>query len=453
MKKALKITLLFSSLLCLVGCNNNPVESESEEPYIDENDITYENLIEEPSYTVHDINDLMAVCDYNAFYKNESFDVTIASDYEYASPQGEIYNEICYLYWNSELINGVMGITGEDNYDGTWTITYTFYHNAYIDTEQSYGVMTDLSYRPIEQTRSDDYNDFATEDESKPVADVYSTQQLWYAAEHGYRINCIEDSPAEYYYELAKDVLREIIDDEMDDYTKVSAIYDYIEHRATYSFEATDLPDASDPVNYPDEYAARYKAYFIEGFFDNDCVVCDGFSKVYVLLASMEGINIVRGSGTSDTGYTTKEVAGHAYCFVEIDGYYYLSCPTWGQTTYSTGVTFNHYYFLTIESSISPYTCTYWEDLTYSTSSSNNRWFQDHYVEYNGEQISLYLTSEEQIDNLVAYLDEVILTQTHITVDVKASTKTLAANLANELNVLNVHYSYSSDGLEYVVFN
>ncbi len=451
MKKTLKITLLFSSLLFLVGCSSTPSESESEEPYIDENDITYVNYIEEPSYEVHDITDLMAVCDYNAFYKNESFDVTIASDYTYSSPQGEIYNEICYLYWNSELINGVMGITGEDNGDSTWTISYTFYHNAYVDTAQQYSVMTDLSYRPIEQTRSADYDDFATEDESKPVADVYSTQQLWYAAEHGYRINCIEDSPAEYYYDLAKDVLREIIDDEMDDYDKVSAIYDYIEHRATYSYKATNIPDASDPTNYPDEYAATYKAYFIEGFFDNDSVVCDGFAKVYTLLGSMEGINIVRGSGTSDTSYTTKEVAGHAYCFVEIDGEYYLSCPTWGQNTYTTGVNFNHYYFLTIESSISPYLCTYWEDLTYATSSSNNRWFQEHYVEYEGEQIACYLTSTDQITTLAEYLGTI--TESHVCLDVKCSTKTLASSLTNQLNILNVHYAYSSDGLEYIIFN
>ena len=85
----------------------------------------------------------------------------------------------------------------------------------------------------------------------------------------------------------------------------------------------------------------------IEGFFDNHSVVCDGFAKTYTLLGRIAGLNIVRGTGTPDRKYESKMVAGHAYCFVEIDGTYYLSCPTWGQTVVqSIGTFLHHSYFL-----------------------------------------------------------------------------------------------------------
>ena len=410
-----KLSILFT--VVVTGCTFNKggssssSSSEGEETYTDERNYTYTNRIVEPSSIVHNMSDLKAITDYHAFYKDaDNFNVTIADDYVWSTTQRTVKTEIVYLYWYGELINGVIGVTGTQVDSSTWNIQYQYYQNAVIDGHQSKQLLKDLSYKEHTQTRSGDYNNFATEDNSKPVADIATSQQLWYAAEHGYKINPIPNSPAEKYYNKAKQVLRQIIDDNMDDYAKISAIYDYIEHNSTYCYEAADaIGDVPDPENFPDVVCSQYKAFYLEGFFDNGTVVCDGFSKVYTLLGSMEGLSIYRALGTSDKEWESKEVAGHAYCFVELNNKYYLSCPTWGQ--YSAGeyydkVVTNKNYFLSPEDYIYPYESTGWENLNYTTTTNNLKYFQDNYITYQGNNYSLYVedsvTSYEPYFNALA---------------------------------------------------
>ena len=182
----------------------------------------------------------------------------------------------------------------------------------------------------------------------------------------------------------------------MTDYQKVSTIYDYIEHHSSYCFLALEAPDSEDPKNFPDKYCSGYKAFFIEGFFDNGTVVCDGFSKVYTLLGRMEGLNIVRGSGTSDKRWTTKEVAGHAYCFVELDGYYYLSCPTWGQQRITqTEFILNKNYFLSPKSYMDSYPCNDWSSFMYSKMINNVNYFKNLKITTDDGELCAYITDEE----------------------------------------------------------
>ncbi len=412
--KLLKLTIL--STLMLTGCisRHAPSSSSSEssndsseiEEYKDERDYTYVNRLEEPSSTVHNMYDLSMITDYHAFYKDvDNFDVTLASDYVYSTSQETVDSEMYYLYWYGELLNGVLGYKGREVNSTTWNIEYTYYHNAHVDGHPTRTMLKDLAYKQPVQTRSNDYNDFATEDANKPVLDVATTQQLWFAAEWGYRINPIPGSPAEKYYNKAKQALRQIISDDMDDYTKITAIYDYIEHNATYCYEALDtFGDVPDPKDFPDVECAQHKAFFIEGFFDNHTVVCDGFSKVYTLLGRMEGLNIYRASGTSDTAWISKEVAGHAYCFVEVDGKYHLSCPTWGQISPNGVVVTEKTYFLAPEDYIHPYECTAWENLDYTTTSNDHRYFEDHSFTYGNDTYDLVIDSEDDFTPCINYV-------------------------------------------------
>ena len=422
MKNRLLILLSIISF-SLLGCHNQkPAETETSEPetteteteseteteivtetvypgetVYDERDYQYENKLNKPSQLIHNMEGLKKITDYHAFYKDvDSFDVTIASDYEYKTSKKTVESEINYLYWYGELVNGVMGISGEAKDESTWTISYTYYDNAYINAYPTATMIEDLFYVEPTSDRSSSYNNFATEDDSKAVLDVATSQQLWYAAEHGYRINALPNTPAEKYYNLAKDLLRNIIKDDMTDYQKVSTIYDYIEHHSSYCFKALEAPDSEDPKNFPDKYCSGYKAFFIEGFFDNGTVVCDGFSKVYTLLGKMEGLNIVRGSGTSDNRWTTKEVAGHAYCFVSLGDYYYLSCPTWGQQRISTTeFILNKNYFLSPKAYMDSYPCNNWTELVYSKMINNINYFKDLKMSVGDKEISAYITDEE----------------------------------------------------------
>ena len=405
MKNKLLI-LLGVSLLVLAGCNKsnsssdtdtNETESVETESFdIVERQYTYTNKITEPSSTIHNMEDFKLITDYHAFYKDvKRFDLTIASDYVYETTQKTVDSEINYLYWYGELINGVMGISGKEKDKNTWTIEYQYYENAVEDGRETAVRLDDLFYVEPTSDRSSDYDGFATEDKTKPVADVATTQQLWYAAEHGYSINTLPNSSAEKYYNKAKELLRNIIKNDMTDYEKTATIYDYIEHHASYCYEALDLPDSDDPANFPDVNCARHKAFFIEGFFDNNTVVCDGFSKVYTLLGRMEGLEIVRGSGTSDDRWITKEVAGHAYCFVNIDGQYYLSCPTWGQVRITQKKFVLHKtYFLAPKSYMSNYPCLDWQDLNYAYGSNISKYFKNIKVEMDGEELTPYITNQ-----------------------------------------------------------
>ena len=438
----LKRLLILSAtfMLSLIGCNKTPKqpsdssqseesvisepgeeseesepvsieESESEETYdfdIVERNYTYENRLEEPSNIVHNVDELGELIDYHAFYKDvSSFDVTIADDYVYATRQQKAYNEGCYLYWSTELVNGVMGFAVNEKDENTWNITFKFYPNAVQDGHPTTTMLKDLSYVEPTSDRSEEYDDFATDDENKKIVDVASSQQLWYAAEHGYRINALEGSPAEYYYNKAKDLLRNIIEDDMTDYQKADTLYNYITHHASYCYEALDLPDGDDPVNYPDQYAAPHKSFYLDGFFDNGTVVCDGYAKTYPLLGRMEGLNILRGSGSSDYGWISKEVAGHAYCYVEIDGKYYLSCPTWGQQTidYSSGkFIVSQTYFLNTRAHMDQYyRCLTFKEYDFATEVNYQDEFKSRYLIIDGNQYSTYIPFGRNTNPYIEY--------------------------------------------------
>lgn len=424
-------------------------EESSQEESESEVVIPYENQIAKPSSLVHTMDDLMAICDYYAFYKITDFKVEIASDFAYKTDQKTVKSEINYLYWNSELINGTMGITGTDNGDGTWSIHYVLYENAVVSTTQTKKLLKDLYYDAPSASLGE--FTFATDDESKPIADVETSQQLWYAAEHNYRINPLPNSKAEEYYNKSKEVLVKLVKSTMSDYEKACKIYDYIEHTATYSYGAAyDLPESPDPVNFPDVYAATYKAYYLDGFFDDNCVVCDGFAKTYTLLGKMAGLDIVRASGTSDTRYVSKEVAGHAYCFVKIDGKYYLSCPTWGQTSLQSSNTkqvTNKTYFMSPESYIKPYESTMWSDFVYTTTPNYANYFKTIDIEIDDEVMDAYIENEEEASKL----DSKFKYYTNIYANVYFANKTLANSYRNSSHKAKV--MFEEDGLQAILYS
>ena len=178
-----RLLILISVLsFTLFGCNKNkPVETESvtesiteteteintetiypDEVIYDERNYQYEHVMDEPSSTIHNMEDFKKITDYHAFYKDvDSFDVTIASDYVYSTTQQSIQSEINYLYWYGELVNGVMGISGTVKDETTWTIRYTYYDNAYINACPTATMLDDLFYVEPTSSRSETYNSFA----------------------------------------------------------------------------------------------------------------------------------------------------------------------------------------------------------------------------------------------------------------------------------------------------
>ena len=167
--------------------------------------------------------------------------------------------------------------------------------------------------------RVDNFDNFAINSEDIPEWTVYNSEELWWVIEHGYRPVFPEThTKAELFYERAKMILREIIHDQMTDYERVRAIYEYLVLSVHYDYDAYfGLADRDNTC------------YFLEGVFEAGRAVCDGKSKAFVLLCGIEGIPCVRDFGASATGG-----AGHAWNYVQLDGVWYLYDTTEGDIRY-----------------------------------------------------------------------------------------------------------------------
>jgi len=167
-----------------------------------------------------------------------------------------------------------------------------------------------LGYTTLTNQRSSDYDSFYIEKLTNTY-NVSTTNQLMYVVEHGYKPIC--EGKALTIYNKAKDVLRNIINDDMSDYEKLEAIFLYLTTNIQYDFVAKEK---SDDGGYDWFY---YDAYFLEGVFNNKKAVCDGISKALALLCNMEGIKCVEVSGNN-----------HAWCKVKIKNRWYCIDATMG---------------------------------------------------------------------------------------------------------------------------
>lgn len=144
---------------------------------------------------------------------------------------------------------------------------------------------------------------------------VNSSEELWYACEQGYLPVPELKSKAEIYFNKAKEILKSICSDEMNDYQKVSAIYYYLTQEINYDYDVSRKLDDW----------KLYKSYFLEGVFDEKLATNDGLSKAFVLLCSIEGIKSVRSKGllmfNSDYYY-------HAWNYVLVDNTWTNVCTS-----------------------------------------------------------------------------------------------------------------------------
>ena len=171
---------------------------------------------------------------------------------------------------------------------------------------------------PVDQRRGEDFAAFPIDTGDYPERAVYNSEELWWAVEHGFRpVFAIENSDAERIYNKAKDVLRNIISNDMNDFEKALAIYEYLIDSVVYDHDTYADVDAIP--------SAENACYYLEGVFDYGKAVCDGKSKAFLLLCGIEGIRSVR-----EFGYNDSEEAGHAWNYVNIDGVWYCVDTTAG---------------------------------------------------------------------------------------------------------------------------
>lgn len=179
----------------------------------------------------------------------------------------------------------------------------------------------DKNYTPYYETvdyteRADDYDEFVSDDWYLSEIVDTSEELFWAVSSHVTPKFSNTTNNAYRIYEKAKEVLRDIISDEMTDYEKALSIFDYIMLNTTYDYNTFTNTPGQDPM--------QFMCYYLEGVFlnTNNIAVCDGYSKAFALMCNMEGINAVRIMGSAGGG-------GHAWNKVEIDDNWYVVDLTW----------------------------------------------------------------------------------------------------------------------------
>lgn len=192
----------------------------------------------------------------------------------------------------------------------------------------------------------------------KETMSVSTSNMLYKAVAWGYK-PVFMGSQAEnlkQIYDNAKDALSYIVSDEMSEYEKVHAIYDYIIYNVRYDHDCANAEDAYVSGNLSLNEKMKYYGYYLEGifldkFYKKDMhAVCDGKSKAFVLMCGIEGITAVRISGEASSD--GKNFGGHAWNKVLLDlngtgdKEWYFVDTTWGDVGDNSKEFLSHAYFL-----------------------------------------------------------------------------------------------------------
>ena len=196
----------------------------------------------------------------------------------------------------------------------TLTIEYPYGLNEQLSAQTPI-VLQDTSNPERTEGRPSDFNSFPI-DAFPPTAvrTMYELELLPYGLCPTFED---ADSDAARLYERARAILRTIVDDGMDDYQKVAAIYRYLAHNVTY-----------DEVTYASADGSVYRAFTAYGALMDGVAVCDGYASAFRLLCLIEGIPCEEYTGVTDP---YDPASGHAWNKYTIDGVTYACDVTWAR--------------------------------------------------------------------------------------------------------------------------
>ena len=195
-------------------------------------------------------------------------------------------------------------------------------------------------------------------DSVKETMSVSTSNMLYKAVAWGYQPVFMgsQKENLQQIYDNAKDALSYIVSDEMSEYEKVHAIYDYIIYNVRYDHDCANAEDKYVSGNLSLNEKMKYYGYYLEGIFLNKFykkdmhAVCDGKSKAFVLMCGIEGITAVRISGEASSD--GKNFGGHAWNKVLLDlngtgdKEWYFVDTTWGDVGDDSKEFLSHAYFL-----------------------------------------------------------------------------------------------------------
>ncbi|MBE6131078.1 MAG: hypothetical protein E7183_05090 [Erysipelotrichaceae bacterium] len=293
----------------------------------------------------------------------------------------------------------------------------------------AYTQYNSANYTSYASLRNDDFNNFNIY-QSMYSYNVSTSDQLFYVLERGVLPILEKNSSAEKIFELAKDVLRDIIDDNMTDFEKVKAIHDYLILNVTYDNELLNLT-YQNPSN-----VSKYNGFYLEGVFLDKRAVCEGISKAFSVLCNIEGIPCVQ-----VIGYQTNNPngLGHAWNKVYLDGNWYIVDAT------SDGIIVNnsfevlsYQYFLITEEKMNE---------KYTGSMRNNIVCEKNYEAYKNIYYSnndFYIESFDELVEILKYYEN--LNPKNYTIELKIAFNygsSIIDDIQNAYNILKLPASFS----------
>lgn len=328
-------------------------------------------------YYIDSLVELRNIAYYSFIYRiptidiklSQSFENNIVSTYSGSSKGDKLatayVDTFGYMYETRDAYSITCSYTQGNSREYSISVSYNDYLNSenlpacdtsYLPPEDSY--YKELDWAPSYETttltlRKNDekynvnpYDDFVSDKQFLSTV-VSSSEELYWAVENKVTPIPEEGSMAEEIYCLAKATLNSIISDQMTDYEKALAIFDWISANTSYDYYSL----AEDGETYDTTSNTIIPSYYLEGVFITGFAVCDGFSKAFSLMCNMEGIDAIRIVGTA---YTGTSYGGHAWNKVLIDKYpddgvgaqYYLVDITWSAFNGSEDEISTHGYFL-----------------------------------------------------------------------------------------------------------
>lgn len=281
--------------------------------------------------------------------------------------------------------------------------------NSLYPQARSTGYYSTTKYTNLKTKYGEDYDDFVS-DKQFLYTQVTTSEELYWAVENKITpVFATKNTRADIIYTRAKEVLREIISDEMTDYEKALAIFDWICINTQY-----DYTDYSSYTGNISNYPTKLACFYLEGVFMTGYSVCDGFSKSFSLMCNMLGIDAIRIVGTAKVA--NGSTGGHAWNKVLIDkdptdgipAKYYLVDITWTEII-SDGAEeeLSHTYFgLSDEDVADSHFQHSGRSAKFSkySSSENLEYYKYQTFDYKGTLEDLVIENEQELRDMFDYL-------------------------------------------------
>lgn len=248
-------------------------------------------------------------------------------------------------------------------------------------------------------------------DNAQDSVKVSNSNELYRAVSFGYKpifATDTEGKALEKLYAEARNVLETYLSDDMSDYQKVAAIYDWIVNVVDYDYAVAELGGTD---------TSKYNAFYLEGVFNDHRAVCDGKSKAFALLCGMEGIRAVRVIGYANKDLKNmseaqQKACGHAWNKVLVDANgdgereWYVVDTTWGDLAVGKDGTdtvyeyLNYAYFLKTDADIDD---THMAKTSSPTADTMFDVYKNTYITVGIVKIDLYIETRAELDAVLEY--------------------------------------------------